>query len=66
MSAWTLILAGIGVWFLAEGVAYALAPESMKRFLDWAARLPVTEIRQGGLWTAALGAILLYAAVRFF
>ncbi len=65
MTASTLILAGIGVWFVAEGAAYALAPDSMKRLLHWAARLPVAELRQGGLWTVALGAILLYAALRF-
>ena len=59
-------LAAFGLWFLIEGLAYAVAPDAMKRFLDWAARLPVPEIRSAGLWTAALGVVFLYVALRLF
>ena len=64
-SIWILLPAALGLWFLIEGLAYFVAPDSMKRFLDWAARLPVSEIRSAGMWTSLLGAILLYIAVRF-
>ncbi len=63
-SLWPLFLAAFGLWFLIEGLAYALAPDAMKRFLEWAARLTPDNIRSSGLWTAILGAILLYAALR--
>ncbi|MEM1150173.1 MAG: DUF2065 domain-containing protein [Pseudomonadota bacterium] len=63
-SIWPLFIAAFGLWFLIEGLAYALAPETMKRFLDWAARLAPTDIRSSGAWTAVLGAILLYGALR--
>lgn len=59
-----LFLAAFGLWFLLEGLAYALAPDAMKRFLEWASRLPVPDIRSAGLWTAALGAVLFYVAIR--
>ncbi len=65
LAPWTLALAALGLWFLIEGLAYVLFPDAMKRFLDWAARLPVAELRNAGLWTAASGAILLYIALRF-
>lgn len=64
MAVWTILLAGFGLWFLLEGAVYALAPGSAKRFLDWAARLPMDAIRNAGLWTAILGAILIYGALR--
>jgi len=61
----TIILAGIGVWFLAEGAIYAGAPGAMKRFGAWLAEMPEGTIRQSGLWSMAIGALLLYLMVRF-
>lgn len=65
LAPWTLVLAAVGLWFLIEGLIYALFPEAMQRFLDWAARLPLGEFRSAGIWTAALGAILVYIALRW-
>ncbi len=65
LALWTLVLAATGLWLLAEGLIYALFPGAVQRFLDWAARLPAGEFRTAGLWTAALGALLLYIAIRF-
>ena len=65
LAPWTLALAALGLWFLVEGLIYALFPDAMQRFLDWAARLPGSEFRMAGVWTAVLGAILLYVALRF-
>ena len=61
----TIILAGIGVWFLLEGAIYAIAPDAMKRFGAWLTELPEGTIRQSGLWSMAIGGILLYVMVRF-
>jgi len=59
-----LLLGAFGLWFLIEGLAYAVAPDAMKRFLEWAARMTPPEIRSAGIWTAVLGAILFYGALR--
>jgi len=64
LPVWTLILAGFGMWFLVEGVIYALAPDAMRRFLAWAAQLPAPDLRQAGVWTAVLGALMLYVGAR--
>lgn len=61
---WTVFLAALGLWFVIEGLAYAIAPDAMKRFLEWAARLGVPEIRSAGVWTSVLGVLLLYAGLR--
>lgn len=61
----TIIVAGIGVWFLLEGAIYAAAPDAMKRFGAWLTDLPEGTIRQSGLWSMAIGGILLYVMVRF-
>lgn len=64
LSLWSLLLAAFGLWFVIEGLAYAAAPDAMKRFLEWAARMPVPDIRSAGVWTAALGGLMLYIATR--
>lgn len=64
MELWVLLLAAVGLWLLIEGLAYALAPDAMRRLLEWSARLPAGDLRQGGFWAAILGAICLYGAVR--
>ena len=61
----TILFAGIGLWFLMEGAIYAGAPSAMKRFGAWLAEMPEASIRQSGFLSMAIGAILLYAMVRF-
>ncbi|MEM7768124.1 MAG: DUF2065 domain-containing protein [Pseudomonadota bacterium] len=61
---WTLVLSAIGLWFVIEGALYALAPDSLRRFLGWVAQMPVSDLRQAGVWTAALGALMLYVGMR--
>ena len=61
----TIILAGIGLWFLIEGAIYAGAPNAMKRFGAWLSAMPESSIRQSGMWSMAIGGILLYVMVRF-
>ena len=62
---WTIMLAGLGLWFLAEGLMYAAAPEMMKRFGAWLANLPDEAVRQSGVLSMVLGGVLLYAMLRF-
>jgi len=61
---WSILLAGLGLWLLIEGMLYALGPSAMQRFGDWLARLPEETIRQAGLWSMGLGGVLLYTMVR--
>ena len=61
----TIILAGIGIWFLVEGAIYAGAPDAMKRFGAWLSQMPESTVRQSGMWSMAIGALLLYVMLRF-
>ena len=61
----TILLAGLGLWLLLEGAAYAALPDLMKQFGAWLAGLPEEAVRQSGLLSMALGGILLYAMLRF-
>jgi uncharacterized protein YjeT (DUF2065 family) len=63
---WQILLAALGLWFALEGILYAAAPDAMKRMAEFLARLPVESVRSGGIWSAILGLVLFYAAVRFF
>ena len=60
-----ILLAGFGLWLCVEGLIYAVAPETMQRFGAWLAALSEKTIRQAGLLSIALGAVLLYIMVRF-
>lgn len=63
---WTIILAGIGLWFLLEGAMYAAAPEAMRRFGAWLSSLPESAVRQSGLLSMGIGALILYIMLRFW
>lgn len=62
---WQILLAAIGLWFAIEGILYAAAPDTMKRMGEWLSRLPVESIRSAGMWSAILGLVIFYAAIRF-
>ncbi|MDG1824658.1 MAG: DUF2065 domain-containing protein [Henriciella sp.] len=62
---WTIILAGLGLWFLLEGAMYAAAPDAMKKFGEWLSNMPDASVRQSGLWSMAFGGLLLYGMLRF-
>lgn len=64
MAAGTLILAGLGIWLLTEGLLGALAPDVVKRLSRLLSELPAGQIAVGGLGAAAIGACLLFLAVR--
>lgn len=62
---WQVILLAIGLWLALEGILYAAAPDTMRRMGEWLSRLPLEAIRNGGIWSALLGIILIYLAARF-
>ena len=62
---WQVLIAAIGLWFALEGILYAAAPDTMRRMAAWLSALPLDAVRSGGVWSAILGLILLYLAVRF-
>ena len=59
-----LILLGIGMGLFLEGVAYAAAPDFMRRLAEYLSRMPPREIALAGIGSAAVGAILIVIAVR--
>jgi uncharacterized protein YjeT (DUF2065 family) len=62
---WQVLVAAIGLWFAVEGILYAAAPETMRRMAEWLSRMPLEAVRSGGIWSAILGLMLFYCAVRF-
>lgn len=62
---WQVLIAAIGLWFALEGILYAAAPDTMRRMAAWLSALPLDAVRSGGVWSAILGLILLYLAIRF-
>ncbi len=61
----SIILAGLGLWFVVEGAMYALSPEMMKRFGAWLAQLPDDAVRQSGILSMVIGALIFYVMLRF-
>jgi hypothetical protein len=64
LGAFTLLLAGIGVWFLIEGALCALAPDLVRSLGQRLSDLPQGYLVAGGLIAATLGAVLVTLAVR--
>jgi uncharacterized protein len=60
----TIVLAGVGVWLLIEGALCALAPDFMRGLGARLAELPRGDLAQAGLWAAALGGLIVFAALR--
>ncbi len=60
MIAW--ILAGLGLVFFLEGLAYALAPSLVERLLEMLRALPIPARRNLGLGAMAAGVALLWLA----
>lgn len=57
MTLWGL-LQGVAVVLALEGIAYALAPEAMRRGLVMLIQAPEHRLRIGGLVAAVLGVAL--------
>jgi len=63
MSFPLILLTGIGMWFLLEGVAYAVAPDFMRRMAVMVSQMGTRDLTIAGLAAAAIGAAILWLAV---
>ncbi len=63
MSPLLMLLAGLGVWLLIEGLLVTLAPETVRRLTRLISETPPRELALAGLGAAAIGALLLWLAV---
>ena len=64
MSLGALLIAGLAVALILEGLAYALAPDFMKRLAAIAQSMSRDDLRQGGLIALVCGSFALYAIYR--
>ncbi len=64
MSVLTILAAGLGIWFLAEGALCALAPDLVRRMGERLTELPAQHLVFMGLGAATAGAAVLTLAVR--
>ena len=56
---------GIGLVMIIEGLVYVLAPSAVEDLLERLKQLPLENRRMFGALCMALGALILYAVVRF-
>ncbi len=58
-----ILLAGVGMWFLLEGAAYAVAPDFMRRLAVLVTQMNTRELTMAGLIGGAVGIALIWLAV---
>ena len=58
-----IMLAGIGMWFLLEGAAYAVAPDFMRRLAVLVTQMSTRELTMAGLAGGAVGIVVIWLAV---
>jgi uncharacterized protein len=56
------LIVGLGLVLVLEGVAYAAAPEGMKRLMAAGQALPAMALRRGGLAAAVFGLFVVWLA----
>jgi len=54
------LIIAIGLLFFIEGMLYALFPSKMKNMLSSIEKLPVNQLRIGGLFFALIGFIIIW------
>lgn len=64
MSPLTVLLAGLGMWLLAEGALCALAPDLVRKVGARLLSIPARDLALVGFAAAAVGALLVTIAVR--
>ncbi|MCV2868236.1 DUF2065 family protein [Defluviimonas sp. WL0002] len=62
MGGFALLVLGIGLVLLLEGLAFALAPSRIEEVLDLLRRLPAETRRNIGIAAATLGLALIWLA----
>lgn len=56
------LLAALGLAFVLEGAAYALAPGAMRRLMEQVLHMPEAQLRISGLMAAAMGLFVVWLA----
>lgn len=64
MSWGALLLAGLGLTLLIEGLAYAIAPDAMKRLWATVRDMSSDDLRRSGLIASVIGLFMIYAVLR--
>ena len=54
------LIIAIGLLFFIEGILYALFPSKMKNMLKAVEKLPVSQLRIGGLLFALIGFVIIW------
>ena len=54
------LIIAIGLLFFIEGMLYALFPSKMKNMLKAVEKLPVNQLRIGGLFFALIGFLIVW------
>lgn len=62
---WGLIAFGIGAWLLMDGLVFGVMPETMRRLMAQVRQASDHELRQAGLISAAIGAVIVFMTIRF-
>lgn len=60
---WTLLLAGLAMVLVLEGLFVAAVPKAPRRLVERLAELPVEALRWGGLLSAVAGVFVLWLLV---
>ncbi len=59
---WQLLMIGVALALVIEGVAYALFPDFMKKIMESVLTMPSGQLRITGLVTATIGVALAWLA----
>jgi|TARA_B110000438_G_C15503863_1_gene516887 uncharacterized protein YjeT (DUF2065 family) len=54
------LIIAIGLLFFIEGILYALFPSKMKNMLKTVEKLPVNQLRKGGLLFSLIGFVIIW------
>ena len=54
------LIIAVGLLFFIEGILYALFPSKMKNMLKAVEKLPVSQLRIGGLLFALIGFVIIW------
>jgi len=65
LDLWGLIAFGIGTWILIDGLVFGFMPKTMARLLDQVRQAQTEDLRQAGLITAAIGAVIVFMIIGF-
>jgi hypothetical protein len=54
------LIIAIGLLFFLEGILYALFPSKMKNMLKAVEKLPINQLRKGGLFFSLIGFAIIW------